>query len=136
MSAPESNASLLALLHYHASGIRNGSGTDAGLTLTPKACANVAGQLDSIAVAFAALLAEGDAKPASVPDARPLDDWHEDLGDCVWWAWHKGEWRGEPAHIGSPLDSDWPGYHTHWIPHPSFPSKPDAERDTVKGAAG
>jgi hypothetical protein len=53
--------------------------------------------------------------------ARPLDDWHEDYGSCVWWTWENGKWLGEPAWIGGPLDSDWPGYHTHFTPHPTFP---------------
>ena len=52
---------------------------------------------------------------------RPLDDWHEDFGDVVWWTWRDGEWLGEPSYIGTPNDSDWPGYHTHWSPHPPFP---------------
>ena len=61
-------------------------------------------------------------EPSDRQHARPLDDWHEDLGEVVWWAWEDGDWLGEPAHIGSPLDSNWPGYHTHWTPHPQFPA--------------
>lgn len=57
---------------------------------------------------------------------RPLEEWHEDHGNVVWWAWDKDrkEWFGEPAYIGMPLDSDWPDYHTHWTPHPAFPTAP------------
>lgn len=57
--------------------------------------------------------------------ARPIDEWHEDDGDAVWWSMDPstGDWRGEPAFIGSPLGSDWPAYHTHWTPHPAFPPK-------------
>lgn len=70
---------------------------------------------------------------------RPLAEWKEDDGDVVWWTWRDGEWLGEPAYIGSPLClgfgvpvsvgenefvanvGGWPGYHTHWTPHPPFP---------------
>lgn len=54
-------------------------------------------------------------------DARPLSDWHEDKGDVTWWKFPVEE----PAWIGTPLDSDWPGYHTHWTPHPSVPAHLD-----------
>lgn len=56
--------------------------------------------------------------------ARPLDEWHEDHGFALWWTWKDGQWLGEPSYIGSPLCSDWPGYHTHWTPHPDFPAAP------------
>lgn len=42
--------------------------------------------------------------------AQPLEAWHEDFGDVLWWTWPVTE----PPHCGSPLASDWPGYHTHW----------------------
>ena len=58
------------------------------------------------------------AVPASIPSAaRNLDEWHEDCGDVVWWRFPVEE----AAWIGSPNDSDWPGYHTHWTPHPPIP---------------
>lgn len=63
------------------------------------------------------LLALTSQQPAAVDGARPLDDWHEDDGPVVWWKLPVDE----PAWIGTPLDSDWPGYHTHWTPHPSCP---------------
>ena len=53
--------------------------------------------------------------------ARPIAEWHEDMGFCVWWWWTGTEWAGEPAWIGSPNCSDWPGYHTHFTPHPNMP---------------
>lgn len=53
--------------------------------------------------------------------ARPFEEWHEDFGNAVWWAWENGGWLGEPAYIGTPLDDGWPGYHTHWTPHPAPP---------------
>ena len=67
------------------------------------------------------------AEPAQ--GARPLEEWHEDHGNVVWWAWDNDRqaWLGEPAYIGKPLDSDWPEYHTHWTPHPAFPAAPTPE---------
>lgn len=46
------------------------------------------------------------------PIARPLADWSEDDGHVLWWRLPVTE----PPYAGSPLDSDWPGYHTHWTP--------------------
>ena len=45
---------------------------------------------------------------------KPLDDWHEDDGDALWWELPVKE----PPYVGSPLWNDWPGYHTHWTPIP------------------
>jgi len=47
---------------------------------------------------------------------HPLSEWHEDDGCKLWWTFPVIE---EP-YMGSPLCSDWPGYHTHWtnIPLP------------------
>lgn len=73
-----------------------------------------------------------EAERAGVlPEARPLCEYHEDHGTAVWWSWdeQRGEWRGEPAWIGRPDDSDWPGYHTHWTPHPTFPAAPSQPKD-------
>ena len=53
--------------------------------------------------------------------ARSLAEWHEDDGFVAWWAWNGREWAGEPAWIGNPNCEDWPGYHTHWTPHPDQP---------------
>ncbi|MEX0180064.1 MULTISPECIES: hypothetical protein [unclassified Stenotrophomonas] len=59
--------------------------------------------------------------------ARVLAEWHEDDGNVLWWAWCGREWAGEPAWCGTPNDSDWPGYHTHWTPHPSQPALLDRQ---------
>ena len=61
-------------------------------------------------------------QPAPAPlIARSLAEWHEDDGCVAWWAWNGREWAGEPAWIGNPNCEDWPGYHTHWTPHPDQP---------------
>ena len=67
------------------------------------------------------LAAAPQAAPAPLI-ARSLAEWHEDDGYVAWWAWNGREWAGEPAWIGSPNCEDWPGYHTHWTPHPVQPS--------------
>lgn len=57
--------------------------------------------------------------PAAPSDeGRPLAEWYEDHGNVVWWAFPVNE----PAWIGKPIDDDWPGYHTHWTPHPPVPA--------------
>ncbi|WP_282259636.1 hypothetical protein [Stenotrophomonas sp. PS02301] len=66
--------------------------------------------------------------------ARSLAEWHEDDGNVMWWAWCGRGWAGEPAWCGTPSDSDWPGYHTHWTQHPSQPALID-QRDAAPGVA-
>lgn len=74
----------------------------------------------------AAPQAQADARDAVTEHkpliARQLGEWHEDDGPVAWWAWCGHEWAGEPAWIGTPLCDTWPGYHTHWTPHPDFPN--------------
>jgi hypothetical protein len=65
---------------------------------------------------------------AQTERALTLDEYHEDYGFVVWWTWKDGEWLGEPAWIGTPNDSDWPGYHTHWTKHPAFPDRRAASK--------
>ncbi len=43
---------------------------------------------------------------------RPLAEWREDIGPVIWWRFP----LDEPPYVGSPLDCDWPEYHTHWTP--------------------
>lgn len=58
------------------------------------------------------------AQPPAPEHARPLSEWSEAQGPVVWWA----PPVREPSYIGQPGDSDWPGYHTYWTPHPKVPS--------------
>lgn len=44
--------------------------------------------------------------------AKPIEDWHEDDGPVLWWTYPVVE----PPYCGTPLDSDFPGGHTHWSP--------------------
>lgn len=65
--------------------------------------------------------------------ARPLTEWNEHFGNVTWWRWESNGWAGEPAWNGTPDDSDWPGYHTHWTPHPNMPAEPST---SVEGEYG
>ena len=69
---------------------------------------------------FAAeLVASYEAQPASVAiSALPLAEYDDDFGPVTWWRFPVEE----PAWIGTPNDSEWPGYHTHWTPHPEVPA--------------
>ncbi|OMF37452.1 hypothetical protein BK133_05190 [Paenibacillus sp. FSL H8-0548] len=51
---------------------------------------------------------------------HPIDEWHEDIGDVLWWLFP----IQEPPYCGSPLDSNWPNFHTHWTPL-IIPGEPD-----------
>jgi len=51
---------------------------------------------------------------------RPIEEYHEDMGPVTWWKFP----IDEPAWIGTPNDSDWPGYHTHFTPHPPLAIEP------------
>ena len=62
-------------------------------------------------------IVEGDASGVF---ARPEAEWTEADGPVVWWVYP----IREPAWIGAPIDDNWPGYHTHWTPHPEVPRKP------------
>lgn len=69
------------------------------------------------------------AAPATV--ARPISEWHEDRGSALWWRFPVEE----PPYSGSPLDSDWPGYHTHWTPI-VCPDEPHSEADADPASRG
>jgi hypothetical protein len=64
--------------------------------------------------------------------ARPLDDWHVDDGPVLWWRVPVDE----PPYAGTPLDSDWPGYHTHWTPMPAEPAAPGGRLETAASGDG
>lgn len=59
-----------------------------------------------------ARLAEAERRAAAAVTPRPESEWHEDVGPVLWWRFPVSE----PPYAGTPLDSDWPGYHTHWTP--------------------
>lgn len=74
-------------------------------------------------------------------NARPLEDWHEDIGDVLWWRFpiQEAPYCGTPLDLGQTVEitvqahgvdkvmrtnvGGWPGYHTHWttIPIPEQP---------------
>lgn len=71
------------------------------------------------------------------PDARHIDEWHEDMGDVLWWT----NPVTEAPYVGSPLClgigyelsigdhtqivhlGGWPGYHEWWTPLPEPPAR-------------
>jgi hypothetical protein len=76
-------------------------------------------------------------------DARPLDEWREDIGPVLWWKFPVDEppYCGTPNDLGHTVElhthdnadgprvaartmiGGWPGYHTHWTLI-SLPSPP------------
>jgi hypothetical protein len=60
--------------------------------------------------------------------AKPFESWSDDDGVVLWWVFP----IQEPPYVGSPLDSEWPGYHTHWTPLPLFPLDPDGVLPAVE----
>ncbi|SSW66653.1 hypothetical protein AVE30378_02192 [Achromobacter veterisilvae] len=66
--------------------------------------------------------------------ARALDEWHEDDGPVMWWAWCGHEWAGEAPWCGTPHYQDWPGYHTHWTPIAGFPATPSPQSAAIRNS--
>lgn len=58
--------------------------------------------------------AEVERRRALTPTPRPEAEWHEDMGPKLWWRFP----IEEPPYCGSPLDTEWPDYHTHFTPIP------------------
>ncbi len=56
-----------------------------------------------------------NADNAAISAVFGLDDWHEDDGAVLWWHPDEAPW------VGTPNDSDWPGYHELWTPLPDYP---------------
>lgn len=54
------------------------------------------------------------------PVAIPGEAYEIDMGDVMWWRFP----IDEPPWLGTPGDSDWPGYHTHFTPCPAEPVLP------------
>jgi hypothetical protein len=63
--------------------------------------------------------------------AQPLDQWHEAEGDVLWWKFPVSE----PPYVGSPLDTGWPGYYTHWT-RIALPDGPDRQPEPPEKADG
>ncbi|EDQ33916.2 hypothetical protein HPDFL43_05665 [Hoeflea phototrophica DFL-43] len=77
--------------------------------------------------------------------ARPIEEWHEDMGQKLWWCLRGSAWLDEAPYVGSPLDcgltvecntraeqpaarfnvGGWPGYHTHFTDMPERPETPE-----------
>ena len=70
-------------------------------------------------------------RPAAAPVAIPGEEYHEDMGPVTWWRLPVDE----PPWVGTPNDSDWPGYHTHFTPAPTNPLNAHALPLPAPGAA-
>ena len=68
-------------------------------------------------VGFARAVLSRWGRPAAAPVAIPGEEYHEDMGPVTWWRLPVDE----PPWVGTPNDSDWPGYHTHFTPAPTNP---------------
>lgn len=93
---------------------------------------------------IAAAIGVAAAKPTQSIQvvARPLSEWHEDMGDVLWWKFpvEEAPWVGTPIDEGQAVDLEikdyvrtyayrrkfggWPGYHTHFTPLPPMPAEP------------
>lgn len=62
-----------------------------------------------------AVRAMADLEPLTA--LQRFEQWSESDGPVLWWRLPVDE----PPFLGSPLDSDWPGYHTHWTRIPNNP---------------
>ena len=77
-------------------------------------------QVGPLGLGSAVLPVAAVAWAAAMIRPRPFEEWHEDFGNVLWWRFPVEE----PPYVGGPLDSDWPGCHTHWTPIP-LPEYPD-----------
>lgn len=68
-----------------------------------------------------------DAMEETNRHPRPIDEWHEEIGDVLWWTFPVQE----PPYCGTPIDDNWPDYHTHWTPIIA-PEKPNKQTDSFE----
>jgi len=54
---------------------------------------------------------ELESQIASWRVARPISEYHEDMGCALWFEYP----ICEPPYVGTTNDCDWPGYHTHFV---------------------
>lgn len=80
-----------------------------------------------------AITAAKESRITAKPKLHTLEEWHEDYGDVLWWKIP----ISEAPYCGSPLDSAWPGYHTHWteLIYPTDNDLMEAEK-TLEGGHG
>ena len=43
-------------------------------------------------------------------EPKPIEEWHEDIGDCIWWHFPVEE----PPYVGTPNDCNFPDHVTHF----------------------
>ena len=73
-----------------------------------------------------------NARQALAPEvAIPGEQWHEDDGPVLWWRFPIMD--KEAPWAGTPNDSDWPGYHTHFTRLPPAPVAPTCTPERPHG---
>ena len=65
-------------------------------------------------------------------DPIPVDKWHEDDGDVLWWRFPVVE----APYVGTPLDDDFPDYVTHWTPLGPIPNPPPPPPEPCESCGG
>lgn len=88
-------------------------------------CGLVSHRVKTLGLALASFRAADARLQEQLYDERhtfQIADWKESDGDVLWWRFP----LDESPYCGTPLDQDWPGYHTHWtrIPRVSNPEEP------------
>ena len=86
----------------------------AGMDMKEKLVNIIQNSVGGCARNWAEIIADGlIANGVTVQErARLLEEWGEDYGDVLWWKFP----IEEAPYVGSPLDENWPAYHTHWTP--------------------
>lgn len=92
--------------------------------------------MDRAVGAFVEGVMHADTHPGGPsPAARHIDDWHEDMGDVLWWTnpITEAPYVGNPLCLGIGYElsigehshivhlGGWPGYHEWWTPLPAPP---------------
>lgn len=73
----------------------------------------ITGRINDMLIEFQdATLEPFRARLVELTTARPISEWDHEDGSVLWWKFP----ITEPPYSGTPNDSDWPGYHTHWTP--------------------
>ena len=83
-------------------------------TVGSRTCAIISAELDRL---------RARVRELDTPTARPIEEWHEDMGPVLWWKFPVQE----APYSGSETDVDFPDHVTHWTPI-QVPAGADEER--------
>lgn len=113
---------------------------DGSLALSVLECAGLKAELPAsdvpVRTRALAFLAEALSPPPMtllhVSPARPIDEYHEDLGNVLWWRFP----IEEPPYCGSTLDCGFPDDVTHFTPLGELPIEPTRQPRQVPPELG